>query len=623
MKKILVLLFLVTLAQFTSAQIWNVALDTIEIKVRDVLRLPRFAIADSSFLVNYSQSDLGQLIQLSGIGTANKYGGTGSIASVRNAGVKPEFIAVEWNGMAINSLSLGMADVSLIPTFFIDHVSFNESNFEWGQRNTGIGGNLKLSSSFSASPSLEFKTSYSSLRNGFLGVKWKEQRGKNRIDLRVLDEMNRNEFYYTDPYLFEAQTLIQRHNDTHLNGIQFGVQHSAKGGVIESRFMLVRRNAELPEALGGLSTLSATQDDRLFKWSTSYKPRTIWQWNKLEGMKEFALFVSNDYNNYRNIRSDSKVTSSQVALNSAFYWRGEKGFIQNQTNVAFNEVNYSDWKGLYHWMHVSSYFSAVRNTKWGEYLVWFKPEYRTDQKFISSMEAALQIPSNKNWKWKWSGSRIARFPTANELYWQPGGNPYLKPEIGSWIKTSVVVSKSKWQWDGESKCGWISNWIQWSPINNQVWSPMNIKFVRLWQTTFGLTYKSKFRTGSAAFNASLQHSSSMGRNENSTNSFQMIYTPKWKSHTHLDLRLGPWSALISANYLSPRYTDEANSVYTELPSIFLADLSVSRLVKLDSNHLELHIGVSIENLTNVNYQWIRGYITPGSVYTLNLKLSFK
>jgi outer membrane cobalamin receptor len=347
------------------------------------------------------------------------------------------------------------------------------------------------------------------------------------------------------------------------------------------------------------------------------------QWNKLEGMKEFALFVSNDYNNYHNITSDSKITSSQVGLNSALYLRGEKGFIQNQTNLALNEVNYDEWKGLYHWMHLSSYFSGVRKAKWGEYLFWFKPEYRTDQHFISSMEAALQIPSNKNWKWKWSGSRIARFPTANELYWQPGGNPYLKPEMGSWIKSSLVVSKSKWQWDAESKCGWIKNWIQWSPINNQVWSPMNIKSVRLWQTTVGLTFHSKLKTGRIVFNTSLQYSSSLGKNESTSNTFQMIYTPKWKSHAHVDIHFGSWNALISSNYISSRFTDEANSMYTQLPSIFLADISVSRLVKLDSNHLELHVGVSLENLTNVNYQWIRGYITPGSVYTINLKLNFK
>lgn len=623
MKKTKLVILFALLANASFCQIWNVAMDTIEVKARNLVKLPRFAVVDSSYFVHYTNADLAQLVQLSGIGTANKYGGAGAIASVRNAGMKPEFIAVEWNGMAINSVSLGMADVSLIPSFFIDQVAFNDSNFEWGQRNTGIGGNLKLSSSFSSKPSFVIQTSYSSILNGFVGVKIKQQRGKNRYDLRLLSNFNRNEFYYIDPFIYSGNTVVQKNNDTHMQGVQWGIQHSANKGILESRFLLVRRNAELPEALGGLAPLNAQQQDRILKWSTIYKPRKGFAIGRLEGMKEFALLASNDYNNYQNRTSQSLVESSQLGGNAAVYLRGSNGFLQNQTNISVTNVHYSEWNARYNWIHANSYFAWVQHTKWGEYLFWIKPEYRSDQGAISSMEAALQIPSAQSWKWKWSASRLARFPTANELYWQPGGNPYLKPEIGSWLKTALSKSWKHWQLDADSKYGMISNWIQWSPINASVWSPLNIKSVRLWQSSVGGNFQHKSSSFALKVNASIQYTSALGKNENASNTFQMVYTPKWKGHAHLEFMKKNWSLLLSCNQWSARFTDEANTSYFALPAMTVVDASASKTIHLDPNHIDLYLGITVDNLGNKNYQWIRGYITPGSVYSIQVKLIFK
>lgn len=454
-------------------------------------------------------------------------------------------------------------------------------------------------------------------------MKIKQQIGKCRIDFRVLDTYNKNEFFFVDPYVFEARTQIQKHNDTHIQGIQGGMQYNAKGGVLESRFMLVHRNAELPEALGGITAVNATQQDRIFKWSTSFKPRDTFNAMKLEGMKEYAVFLSNDFNNYKNFLSSSAVESSQLGANTAIYMRGTNGFIQNQTNVEVNQVKYSEWNANYQWLHASSYFSGVRNASWGEWLIWFKPEYRSDQRFISSEEIALQIPAKKSWKWKISASQIARFPTSNELYWQPGGNPNLKPEIGSWLKSSVMKSVKHFVFDAETKYGIIQNWIQWSPINPSVWSPMNIKTVNLWQSTCGATYTNQFSALKFKVNASVQYSSAIGKNENESNSFQMVYTPRWKSHLHLNIEKQKWSALVSTNFLSARFTDEANSSYLTLPAMLTVDAGFFRNFNVYSNHTILSLGVNVDNITNANYQWIRGYVTPGTVYTLQVKLTFK
>lgn len=73
-----------------------------------------------------------------------------------------------------------------------------------------------------------------------------------------------------------------------------------------------------------------------------------------------------------------------------------------------------------------------------------------------------------------------RFPSMNDLYWRPGGNPDVKPEDGYSYDASVAYRKQLYRGlflDAEVSgyLMYIDNWILWLPKdgNQWVWTPQN------------------------------------------------------------------------------------------------------------------------------------------------------
>ncbi|MFM7769602.1 MAG: TonB-dependent receptor [Bacteroidota bacterium] len=88
---------------------------------------------DSCVLRKYAASHLGDLLSKQGFILVNQYGAEGSVNAARIAGMPADYVTVEWNGVKLNSPSLGMADLSLIPGFFIDDVQISDRPKSAGQ----------------------------------------------------------------------------------------------------------------------------------------------------------------------------------------------------------------------------------------------------------------------------------------------------------------------------------------------------------------------------------------------------------------------------------------------------------------------------------------------------------
>lgn len=94
---------------------------------------------------------------------------------------------------------------------------------------------------------------------------------------------------------------------------------------------------------------------------------------------------------------------------------------------------------------------------------------------------------------KASASRNFRFPTLNDLYFLPGGNPDLKRESG-WtydIGASFATGKEDvYSWSGS--INWfdshVKDWILWLPTTKGFFSPKNIKDVH----AYGIELQSDF-----------------------------------------------------------------------------------------------------------------------------------
>ncbi|MBQ5879961.1 MAG: Plug domain-containing protein, partial [Alistipes sp.] len=71
--------------------------------------------------------------------------GRATQSTVAFRGTSPSHTQVLWNGMKINSPTLGMTDFSLIPSYFIDEASLLHGTSSVTETGGGLGGAVKLS----------------------------------------------------------------------------------------------------------------------------------------------------------------------------------------------------------------------------------------------------------------------------------------------------------------------------------------------------------------------------------------------------------------------------------------------------------------------------------------------
>ena len=83
---------------------------------------------------------------------------------------------------------------------------------------------------------------------------------------------------------------------------------------------------------------------------------------------------------------------------------------------------------------------------------------------------------------KASGSRNYRYPSLNDLYFLPGGNPSLRHESG-WTYDAgaqITVGRSgRWSLTGSATWfdSYIDDWIIWLPTQQGFFSPRNLRSV--------------------------------------------------------------------------------------------------------------------------------------------------
>ena len=223
---------------------------------------------------------------------------------------------------------------------------------------------------------------------------------------------------------------------------------------------------------------------------------------------------------------------------------------------------------------------------------------------------------------KASVSRNFRFPTLNDLYFLPGGNPDLKRESG-WtydVGASFAMGKEDvYSWTGS--INWfdshVKDWILWLPTTKGFFSPRNIKDVH----AYGIEMKSDYvvslkkdlqltLNGTLSWTPSINEGEPMSPADQSVGK-QLPYVPEWSSSITGRLSWKRWSLLYKWCYYSERYTMSSNdiSLTGKLPPYFMNNVTLERGVT--TKWAELSLKGAINNLFNEEYLSVLSRPMPG------------
>ena len=577
--------------------------------------------------------------------------GRATLSTVAFRGTSPSHTQVTWNGMRINNPMLGMTDFSMIPSYFIDDASLLHGTSSVNETGGGLGGSVKLSTQPAEADGFglqyiqgigSFKTFDEFLRLTYGNKNWQSSTrivySSSPNDYTYRNHDKKENIYDEDmniigQYYPKEKNRSGAFKDMHL--LQEVYYNTRQGDRFGLNAWYIQSNRELPMLTtdyGDENDFENRQRENTFRGILSWDHmRENW---KL-GMKGGYIYTEMKYDYKRDAGNGvmTSMTRSRSKVNTFYgqtegeYYIGKKWLFTVNASAHQHFVESRDKniirqdgnKAIVGYSKGRTELSGSTSAKWqptdrmGMSVVLREEMYGEDWTPLIPAFFIDGIVSKKgNIMLKASASRNFRFPTLNDLYFLPGGNPDLKRESG-WtydIGASFAVGKEDvYSWSGS--VNWfdshVEDWILWLPTTKGFFSPKNIKDVH----AYGVDVKSDFNVslkkdwhlglnGTLSWTPSINEGEPMSPADQSVGK-QLPYVPEWSSSVTGRLSWKRWSLLYKWCYYSERFTMSSNdiSLTGKLPAYFMSNLTLERGVT--TKWVDLSLKGAINNLFNEEY----------------------
>ena len=587
--------------------------------------------------------------------------GRATLSTVAFRGTSPSHTQVSWNGMKINNPMLGMTDFSMIPSYFIDDASLLHGTSSVNETGGGLGGAVKLSTKPAEADGFRlqyiqgigsFKTFDEFLRLTYGNNHW-------QISTRAVYSSSPNDYEYRNhdkkENIYDEQMNIVgqyypiernrsgAYRDLHI--LQEVYYNTCKGDRFGLNAWYINSNRELPMLTvdyGDETAFDNRQREETF--------RGVITWDHLRknwklGAKAGYIYTWMAYDYKRDVGNGTMahMTRSRSRINTIYgqaegeYYIGRKWLftanlslhqhfvVSEDKNIIRQDGN----KAIVGYIKARPELSGSLSAKWRPIermgLSVVLREEMFGKQWIPLIPALFidgVISQKGNVVAKASISRNYRFPSLNDLYFLPGGNPDLKSESGWTYDAGVSFAIGKQgRYSLSGSANWfeshIKDWIIWLPTTKGFFSPENIKDVH----AYGVELKADLSVAIAkewqlGLNGTFSWTPSINEGEPRTPADQSVgkqlpYVPKYSSAVTGRLSWRRWSLLYKWCYYSVRHTMSSNdiSLTGKLPPYFMSNVTLEKV--LSFRWAELSLKGSINNLFNEEYLSVLSRPMPG------------
>ena len=587
--------------------------------------------------------------------------GRATLSTVAFRGTSASHTQVSWNGMKINNPMLGMTDFSMIPSYFIDDASLLHGTSSVNETGGGLGGSVKLSTVPASADGFglqyiqgvgSFKTFDEFLRLTYGNAKW-------QVSTRAVLSSSANDFKYRnhdkkENIYDENMNIIEQYypvetnksgafRDFHL--LQEVYYNTLKGDRFGLNAWYINSNRELPLLTTDYS--DATEFDNRQREQTF---RGIITWDHLRSDWKLAakggyIYTWMAYDYKRDVGNGimADMTRSRSTINTIYgqaegeYYLGKKWLFTASlsahqhfvTSKDKNIIRQDGDKAIVGYQKGRIELSGAISAKWkpiermGISLVLRDEMYGTTfTPIIPALFIDGVICKKGNIVAKASVSRNYRFPSLNDLYFLPGGNPDLKNESGWSYDAGVSFSAGKegvFTISGSATWfdSYIHDWIIWLPTTKGFFSPKNIKdvhaygveidgkldwiFAREWKLDIGATF---------SWTPSINNGEPVSIADQSVGK-QLPYVPEYSSSINGRIAWRGWAFTYKWCYYSERYTMSSNdiSLTGKLPTYFMSNIVLEK--NLNFKWADLSIKGAVNNLFNEEYLSVLSRPMPG------------
>ena len=578
--------------------------------------------------------------------------GRATLSTVAFRGTSPSHTQVTWNGMRINNPMLGMTDFSMIPSYFIDDASLLHGTSSVNETGGGLGGSVKLATKPADARGFglqyiqgigSFGTFDEFLRLTYGDDRWQLSTravlSASPNDYKYRNRDKKENIYDEEKHIIGQYYPTERnrnasYRDLHL--LQEVYYNTGRGDRFGLNAWYVDSDRDLPM----LTTSYA--DEQLFENTQRERTfRSVLTWDHLRSDWKIGAragyihtWMGYDYKNDLGNGTMAPMTRSRSRIDT-FYgqaegeysissrWLFTASLTAHQHLVESADKNIIRQDGH---TAVVGYdkgrieLSGALSAKWrpverfGLSLVLREELYGTVwSPVIPALFLDGVLSKRGNLVAKASVSRNYRFPTLNDLYFLPGGNPDLKKESG-WTYDAglsfAVGEAGKYRLTGSAT--WfdshIDDWILWLWTVKGFLSPVNIKDVHAygvelhadlsaalseqWKLDLDATY---------SWTPSINVGEPLTEGDRSIGK-QLPYIPEHSATLTAQLAWRSWSLLYKWCCYSRRYTLTSNAKTLtggQLMPYYMSNLTLGREFAL--RWADLSLKGSVNNLLNEEY----------------------
>lgn len=641
MKRLLsILSILFVLSVSSSAQNDTIVLDYVEInasyinnKVSEETMERKIDTAVIQRLKTVSLSQL--LIQHSPVFI--KTYGPGGTASASFRGTTASHTLVLWNGLQLNSPSLGEVDFSKIPVFFTDEVSL-----QWGSKTSansgGLGGVVNISNSqkFNEGMIFDIRQTYGSFNTwgSYLTVGYSAKNVVARV--KAYRNSSDNDFTYTNIATIPHEEMKQKNADFVDYGFMPEVQVRFKNSLLTLVSWNQFSHRNYPQIMPNVFNNTEEYADNDFSRNfLSYK--YYWNSGRIE-VKSAYFYEQQDYflesytSNGNPVTQTASLNKSnvfrQIADLQQDLYKSWKLYAKIQwDNEKVTSSNYSQTSSPSPKRNILSFYAAVDGKIYKD--LDLRLTSRNDivdgksAGFFPTATLAYRMPFVKGLSFNAGYSHNYRNPTLNDLYWNPGGNENLKGENGKTIDFDVNYLYENVDFNLDLRGGIyyskVKDWIQWVPTNYRYWMPKNVSEVKARGAELHLKANYRYALWNFSVSGNYVYSHTTDESEYAqqfdADGKQLIYIPKHHANAFAEVRWKTWNLNYTFEFTGGRKTsmNEDDFFAYQLPPYALHHLSLGK--QLNKFRLELRIN----NLTDKEYQAILWRAMPGRSYEVYLE----
>lgn len=548
--------------------------------------------------------------------------GPGGLATLSQRGLSAGQTRLLWEGFPINSLSVGLADLSVIPSGLFGSVEVSPGTPSSAFGGESLGGTVFLSSpqshqqnrlDFTQSAGA-FDTWTSQFRGSYDDDRWS-------LSIRGQHQQAENDYSYYNRAT--GQVEQRSHNAGRAGHLMGSAGYQFSQVRLHSTIWLFDSQNDIPGSILDRSP-ETVQSNNGLRWLGGMEAVAAgWKINA-------RTFLEQDKFGYEDPPAgiDSRFTQERLLTGvdirrpsvEKIVWQG--GFSTGLERVQTN--NYSD---------------SRQRRQLGLRL---NPEIRLSEKRLRFTPTA-RIDAYSDFGWVLSpslginlelvdqrlhvrgmASRDFNPPSFNDLYWVPGGNADLVPERSFKTEAGVNYLPRTFFADLFSLTIyriWLDNGIYWYPDRERVWSPSNVEKVDAYGAEGRAEIRHRTDMADFAWNLGMDlrkseiaaprfpDDQSVGR--------QMRYVPEWSFRSDLTIDISPVVLHVNYRWTDHRYVTEDHTSVLDAYQILDAAASLEQKFM----GADWHLRISGNNLMNERYEIIQWYPMPGRHMEFSVSVS--